>query len=406
MSEIKEKREVSFTDYLSILFKWKRFMIVNLLIIVLVTTGLSFLIPEKFRAVTSIMINDAGNSSPLNALANSAVGSLLGSSLFGSSTSSVDKMFGYLESRTLMEKVINEFNLVEYYEITKYKQDKTLAALKENLAFDLTDNGFIEIVAINKDPRTAADMANYIVEQLEKINTEYSTSFAKSYREFVEKRYNKNIIELKNAGNDFEEFQKKYKVYAIPEQFEIAFQAIGKLETELVLKELEADLLRETQGTDNPNYIQAEKHVMLLQKKLNDILNGKHLSDESIVFIDLSKLPKLQQEYLEVRRELEIQTKLIEFTLPMYEQALMEEQKNIPVVVVIDEAVPPELKYSPKKAFIILSVFFISFFIFLLFVTRGETLINKKNEGIELNAIQSREYNFYLNIVKFYKLKF
>lgn len=49
MSEIKEKKEVTFTDYLSVLLKWKKFLIINLLLIGIITTGITFLIPEKFK---------------------------------------------------------------------------------------------------------------------------------------------------------------------------------------------------------------------------------------------------------------------------------------------------------------------------------------------------------------------
>ncbi len=44
--------------------------------------------------------------------------------------------------------------------------------------------------------------------------------------------------------------------------------------------------------------------------------------------------------------------------MPMYEQAKVEEQKSIPTIMVIDKAVPPELKYSPKRSVIILGFSF------------------------------------------------
>ena len=85
----------------------------------------------------------------------------------------------------------------------------------------------------------------------------------------------------------------------------------------------------------------------------------------------------------------------------MYEQALMEEQKNIPTVTVIDKGVPAELKDSPKKAFIILSVFFIVLFLLIPFVIRGEYTVNNKPN----NEYETKEKNFFNKVIKIYKLK-
>jgi uncharacterized protein involved in exopolysaccharide biosynthesis len=114
----------------------------------------------------------------------------------------------------------------------------------------------------------------------------------------------------------------------------------------------------------------------------------------------MDKLPEIEKEFFRIKRELEVQSKLLEFTLPMYEQAVMEEQKNIPVITVIDKAFPPELKYSPKKAFIILSVFFLALFIHIPFVFRANKLITSTPR----NDFEIREQKFYNTLVKKYKI--
>ncbi|MBW7843927.1 MAG: lipopolysaccharide biosynthesis protein, partial [Ignavibacterium sp.] len=46
----------SFSDYLYILFKWKRFIFINLLVITAITTGIVFLVPNQYKATATIMI--------------------------------------------------------------------------------------------------------------------------------------------------------------------------------------------------------------------------------------------------------------------------------------------------------------------------------------------------------------
>ena len=183
----------TFTDYLSILYKWKKFILINLTIITLIAVGIAFLIPIKYKATATVMMTDEGNSSgALSGMLNN-VGSLLGGVLGSSSTSPVDKMFSYLESRKVMLNVIDKYDLIKYYDISTYKRDKALKALSEDVSFDLTENGLIEISMIHKDPKTSASIVNYFIEQADSLNRFYSAAFAKKYREFVEQRYFKNL---------------------------------------------------------------------------------------------------------------------------------------------------------------------------------------------------------------------
>lgn len=401
MSEIKEKKEVTFTDYLSVLFKWKKFLIINLLVVAIITTGITFLIPEKFKADSTIMIQEDDNMGLLNSVMSSA-GSLLGGALFGSGGTSMDKIFGYLESRKILLNVINKFKLVDYYGFSDYKTEKTLKAFRDDVKFDLTQNGLIEISMVHESPDTAKEIVKYFILTLDSLNKQFTSAHAKSYRQFIERRYLKNLEDMKNAEIEFKNFQKKYKVYVIPEQLQVAFEVIAGLEGELAKKELEADLLKLSQGEKSPNVKVAFDQVKLLRTKINDITNGNSATNESIIYFPFKDIPELQVEYFRLYREIEIQNKLLEFTLPMYEQAVMEEQKDVPTIIVLDEPLTPELKDSPKKAFIILGIGFLFFFLHVFFVFRAELILLKRSD---LNLIEGNEYNFYSKIKSGYKIK-
>lgn len=394
------EQKPTFTDYLSKLYKWKKFLIINLLIIGIITTGATFLIPEKFKADATIMIQEDDNMGLLNSVMSSA-GSLLGGALFGGGGTSLDKMFGYLESRKTFLNVIEKFNLIDYYGYTKYKREKTLKEFRDDAKFDLTQNGLIEISMIHESPDTAREIVNYFILALDSLNKEYASAHATSYREFIERRYLKNLEEMKNAEIKFKEFQKKYKIYAIPEQLQVAFEVIAELEGELAKKELEVDLLKISHGENSPSLESAKQQVDLLKKKINNITSGKSNTNESIIYYSFEKIPELQMNYIRLFREIEIQTKLLEFTLPMYEQAVMEELKDVPTIIILDPPLTPEMKDSPKKAFIILAVGFLFLFFYIFFVFRAELILTKKKE---LNLVENKEYNFYSRIVSIYNL--
>ena len=393
------EKNPTLTDYLSIIFKWKKFLIINLVIVIILAVGFTYMLPIKYKATATVMMTDEGNNTALGGMLNN-VGSLLGGVLGGSSTSPVDKMFSYLESRQLMLKVIKKFELAKYYEISDFKRDKALKALSGDVSFDLTENGLIEISMIHKDPKTSAMIVNYFIEQADSLNRFYSATFAKKYREFVEQRYFKNLEDIKKSENDLENFQNKYKIYAIPEQLEIAFKAIAGLESELAIKELERDVIKETQGNNNPSFDLAKKNVDILKSKLNDLSKGKFSTEESIIYFSLKEVPILQKEYGQIYRELEVQSKLLEFTLPMYEQSLMEEKKNIPTIMVLDAGIPPELKNSPKRGFIVLGIFFLFLFLNIATIFIGEGAIIRNNK----NIIDEKAYNFFNFVKKIYRM--
>jgi uncharacterized protein involved in exopolysaccharide biosynthesis len=92
----------------------------------------------------------------------------------------------------------------------------------------------------------------------------------------------------------------------------------------------------------------------------------------------------------------------MEFVLPMYEQAKVEEQKSVPTVLILDKAVPPELKYSPKRSVIILGILVLFSFFLVPFVFVGENVM-MRNEF--KNPLQYKISNFYTQIKKIYRMK-
>ena len=67
------------------------------------------------------------------------------------------------------------------------------------------------------------------------------------------------------------------------------------------------------------------------------------------------QIPDLGVAYVRRYREVQIQSKILEFLTPLYEQAKVEEKKESPSVIVLDRAGPAERKSSPKRSLIMLA---------------------------------------------------
>lgn len=408
----KEKREEiskegKLSDYIYVLYKWRKFIIINLLFVGIITTVIAFLIPKEYKATATIMIPPDNQMSGLGGLTSllgnkSSIASM-GSRMFGVSNTSEDILLGIMNSRTALSHVIMKFNLMEYYNITDNNMDKAIKALRGDVTADPNEYGMIDFSIINKDPKLSADIANFLVKLVDSSNIEFNIERAKNNRIFIEQRFNKNVYDLKSAEDSLYRFQKKFGIVAVPEQLEVTVKAAAEIEAQLTKKEMEFYFIQQQFGENTPQYQGVLAEIRLLKNKIQELKNSPNLSSSSNILYPFKDMPDISIQYLRAFREVEIQQAILELVMPMYEQAKVEEQKSIPTVMVIDKAVPPQLKYSPKRATIILGVVFLFLFFLLPFVFIAEKAVNRKKYQ---NPLQIKESNFFNKIIKIYSIKY
>jgi tyrosine-protein kinase Etk/Wzc len=401
-----QKKELRFSDYIYILYKWKKFLIINLFIVLGLSTLYAFLLPLEYKATATIMIppeNESAFGGLTSLLGGKSSIASMGSRLFGVSNTSEDILLGIINSRTALTDVINKFKLMEYYEIDDKNVDKALKAFRNDISSDPNEFGMIDFSVINKSPEVSAQIANYMVALVDSLNIEFNIERAKSNRIFIEKRYMQNVNDLRRAEDSLYKFQKKYGIVAVPEQLEVTVKAAAEVEAQLMKKEMEAYFIKQLYGEISPQYQGILAEQKLLKSKIQEMKNSQDLSSSSNILYPFKEMPDIAIQYLRTFREVELQQTIMEFVLPMYEQAKVEEQKSIPTIMIIDKAVPPELKHSPKRSFIIVGLFLVFSFILIPIVYWGEKAVTREEFK---NPLQAKESNFFKKIIKFYRLKF
>jgi capsule polysaccharide export protein KpsE/RkpR len=404
-NEVKPK-EAKFSDYLYVLYKWKRFLIINLIIVGLVTTGLVFLIPNEYKATATIMIppdNQMGLGGLSSLLGGKSSIASAGSRLFGMASTSEDMLLGILNSRTAVTDVIKKFNLMEYYEIDDNNWDKVIKAFRSDFSTDPNEFGMIDFSIVNKDPNVSAKIANYLVTLVDSMNIEFSIQRARNNRIFIEKRYFQNVADLKKAEDSLYKFQKKYGIVAVPEQLEVTVKAAAEIESALMKKEMESFFVLQGYGENSPQYQGIKSEIKLLKDKVQEIKNSPNLSATSNVLFPFKEMPNIAIQYLRTYREVEIQQSILEIVMPMYEQAKVEEQKSMPTIMLMDKAIAPELKHSPKRSVIILGVLFLLLLFLIPFIFWGEKAVGREKFQ---NPLQIKEANLFNRILKIYRMKF
>ena len=383
------RKNKKFEDFLIILVKYKKIIIINVLIVTIAAIIISLIIPKRYTAVASFISPKqpgglfggltAGMSSTIKDLSRTLGGRL------GAVSDEAYNYLAILKSRTAAQMVIKKFNLREVYEIDKDKPyEDVINELNDNVEFQVEDEGNITISVNDKSPQRAADIANYYVVILNEISTRLSVTEAHNNRVFIEKRFIQLQTDITNIEDSLENFSKEYNVLEMKEQMKAEITAAAELKAQTEIAGIEKDILKNNYGADNPLVKQAEMRVNELNKRLTSMKygNNDNLKSSLDLFIPFEKVPATGIEYVRLMRDYEIQTKVLEFIYPIYEQAKIEEQKETPVVLVVDKAIPPEKKSSPKRALITIAAFLLSFFFSVGYVLIKESYISlQEDEG-------------------------
>lgn len=385
------KDSASLHNLLIILVKWRKVIFWNTFIVTVAAVIISLMLDKWYTSTASILppkkksglFGDiSGFSSTIKDLSKTL-------SRLGTTSDEAFNYLAILQSRTASKKVIEKFNLRKVYKIPEDKPyENVIEALKDNVDFNVEDEGNITINVTDKSPQRAADIANYYVDLLNEISIELNTREAKSHREFIEKRYNKLLYDIKVVEDSIKIFSKNYNVYGIEEQVKSIIKTAVDLRSKTEEKKIELDIFRLRHDDTHPLIIQTQLELNELQKKSKELQFGNEIKASGL-FVPFKDIPEVGLNYIRLMRDYEVQNKLLEFLLPVYEQAKIDEQKDIPVVLVLDRAIPAEKKTYPKRMIIVLISFFLSFLLAVGFVLFKESLQNLKSDPIKYQRIKT-----------------
>jgi len=324
----------------------------------------ALLAPKWYKSTASVLPAEKNDLlSAISGISNLAKGfsASRGLAALTGKNSESDRYLAILKSATMTDEVIKKFDLRKEYNRQNDYYEKVVKDWQSNSDFEIQDEGNLTITVYDMNPQKAADIANYLVQRLNEINTDLSVVNAKANREFVEKRYLQNVSDINDLESRMKQFQEKYGVIAVPEQLEATVKSMSSIYVDLYKKEVELNVLKQTYGVDNPLTQSASIEKNELQKKINQLNSGTDESQKDVkLLIPFKQAPELGNEYLKIYRNLEIQYKILEFIQPLYEQAKVEEARNTPSVLVLDKASAPDRKAKPKATLYALIGFIIA----------------------------------------------
>jgi len=380
------KKEVTLLDYLIVLIRWRKWLAINFIAVCLVAATIAFLMPKWYQATATILppkkdVGMFGLSSMLGNLPLAGLDFLKGSE-------DVMIYMAILKSRTVMESVINRFHLLQVYDVENI--EKALKKLSQNVEINLEKEGIVSLSVLDKDPDRSAALANAFVHFLDSINVELNIQKARNNRIFLEKRFTQNKEDLRRAEEELKAFQKGHGAIALSAQTEAAIKGAAELLASIMATEVKLGIKEKSLSPTHEEVIQARNTLAELRKKLDEMKYGKNPRLKSgngaeregeTIFIPFANVPEVGLEFARRFRELEVQKKLFEFLAQQYEQARLQEIKDVPTVQVLDKATPPLRKAKPKRMTIILlsGISATLIFILIIFVLERLRLLHEEN---------------------------
>lgn len=255
-----------------------------------------------------------------------------------------------VSSRSVREQVIKEFDLTKVYDLN---EEDAIKEFGEHASVDVLEEGNIGISFEDTDPKRAAAITNRLVAKLNEINSKLAMDEARFNKIYIEKRYNKLLADLDSADHALGEYQKKYGVYELKTQAQAQLTVLGTLEQQRYISEVQLANAEQLYGTQSPEANALRTQLNEMRSKLADLKSGMD-KDAKSYFVPTDLMPEVALQYLQLTREVEIQSKLKAFLLPSYEQVKMDENKQLLAYLTLDSARVPMKKSRPKRSIVIL----------------------------------------------------
>ncbi len=364
-----EEESQSLLDYFIVLVNWRWLFIRNIGLAAILSLIISLIWPKTYRSEAIIIPAKTVSAGGYASLFTGGVNL----NAEGKSQIVAENFETIINSVKLRRRLVKRFNLYDYYDIEYFesmmKRLNDVIEIEKGLSGGLgyiTIN-YLKVIVYDKDPRLAAEMNRFVIDELDSIISDINRKRAEHLREFIEDRRNKVLSDLRSAQNKLKFFQEKTGLYSVKMQVQQVVNNLANIEAQIKQKEFEKELYLFGRGNDFVAIKMLNKELKILKNEYQELKKGKLQVDNNLL-IPFDELPELTLEYANLEREVILQSKLLEGIEPQYEKFLMQENNNVPSFNVLDYPRIPDYKYKPKRILIIITGILLSFIFSWLYV--------------------------------------
>jgi len=308
-----ENNQVNFntTNFIFFLYKWRKHLLIIGFTAAILSGGLSFLITPKFKS--TVILFPTSTNAISKALLSDNSGGKQDILEFGEEAQS-EQLLQILNSNEIRSRVVKKFNLMKHYDIdpqSSYKNTKLFQEFSDNISYKRTEFMAVEITVLDKDPQMAADISNYISDQLDSV---------------------KNKMQKERAFKAFKIVETEYK----------------KLINDVKVMEDSLTVLRKLGINDYETQAEAYNTQLAIALSKNNKEAVKAIEER------LKLLGDYGSAYVSLRNELDLEKKQLSTIKSKYEEAKVDAQEELPAKFVVERGYKAERKSTPVRWIIVL----------------------------------------------------
>ncbi|HET8667303.1 MAG TPA: Wzz/FepE/Etk N-terminal domain-containing protein [Terriglobales bacterium] len=345
--------DVSLVDVLGIIAKRRRMIAQTVAIAALASTIIAFILPNRYTATTTLLPPQQPQSLT-SALASQLggvgmLGAVAGKDLGLKNPN--DTYIGMLRSRVVADTLIQRFELMKVY------RDKRLSDARNDLqsASDIQSgkDGFITVSVEDKDRKRAADIANAYIEELRRLTSSLAVTEAGQRRLFFEQQLQKAKDDLANAEVALKDTQQKTGLIQLDSQAKAIIESVAAVRAQIAAKEVQLQAMQSFATDQNPD-------VLLLRQELAGLraqsarLENRSNAGAGDIQVPTGQVPQAGLEYVRRLRDVKYYETIFELLAKQFEVAKLDEARQGAVIQVVDPAVQPDKKSSPKRLLIVI----------------------------------------------------
>jgi uncharacterized protein involved in exopolysaccharide biosynthesis len=245
-----------------------------------------------------------------------------------------DVFVAILKSRRINEEIVRRFDLRALYGQKLFVD--ALRELARHTHFEVDETGIILIDVEDRSPKRAAEMANAYVEVLDRFNRDVRMTKGRRTREFVGIRLQDTESLLHAAEERFAQYQSTHKTPPLSPDAASALSSVASMYAQREAMQVRLGVIQGyTQGeSDEATQLRAE--LAQLDRRL-------------------AAVPETGMESLRLLRELKTLEQLRALLTAQYEQARIDEVRDVATLEPLDVATPPEKRARPKRGILVLT---------------------------------------------------
>lgn len=311
----------------------------------IVAIALAFALPKKYEATTTILPPQQ-NMSLANLLMGGLGGSLSGLAGGGLSLKNPNDMYaGLFRTEAVVDGVIKAVDLQAIYH--EKRLSDTRLRLAKNTAIDSSGkDNLIHITVTDRSPERAAEIANQYIKQYRLLSSHLALTEGGQRRKFFEAQLAENKENLMQAEEALRQQQQTSGILEPTAQGQVLIQSAAQIRAQIVAKEVALRGM-ETYATDqNAAVQQLREEIAGLNAQLARLLKGSKADDD---LLTQAKAPKAALEYARKLRDVKYYQSVFEFLSKEAEVARLDEARENTIIQVVDVAMPPDKKSSPRS---------------------------------------------------------